>query len=382
MPEPAPTTATRFFEYKKPFALRAGGSLPGFTLAYETWGEPDPQRSNAILVFHAKTGSQHAAGSNPSVPGLRVQWTDECQAGWWDGFIGPGKAFDTDKYFVICANYLGGCYGSTGPASIDPSTGAPYGSRFPAVEFPDIVESQLLLLDHLGIKKLHAIGGASIGGLMALDLAVRHPQRAGRLALLATGSKVATLQRILNFEQITAIEGDADYLGGDYYPGAGPVRGLCLARMIAHKTFISLETLGIRSRAEVVIPSEHVGNYVLTSPYESYMLHQGKKFPARFDANTYLLIMQAWQRFDLAHAAGCGSVPEALRRCAGLPALLFSIDSDVCFYPEEQAELAMQLREAGVTVEKIPVSSHKGHDSFLLEPELYEAAIKRFLAAP
>jgi len=381
MPDTPPTSATRFFEYGKPFAVRGGGSLPGFTLAYETYGRPNADRSNAILVFHAKTGSQHAAGFNPSVPGLPVQWTDECQTGWWDGFIGPGKAFDTDKYFVVCANYLGGCYGSTGPASTNPATGRPYGSAFPAIEFPDIVESQLLLLDHLGIGKLHAIGGASIGGLMALDLAVRHPARAGRLALLATGPKVSVLQRILNFEQITAIEGDHDFHGGDYYPGPGPVRGLCLARMIAHKTFISLETLGIRSRDEVVIPSEHVGSYVLNSPYESYMLHQGKKFPLRFDANTYLLIMQAWQRFDLAKSAGTATIAEALRRCAHIPTLLFSIDSDVCFYPGEQDELAGLLLEAGVPVEKMPVSSHKGHDSFLLEPQLYEPGIRAFLAA-
>lgn len=353
--------------------------MPEFTLAYETWGELNADRSNAILVFHAKTGSQHAAGINEGVPGISVQWNEECRAGWWDGFIGPGKALDTDKHFVVCANYLGGCYGSTGHASTNPSTGKPYGSQFPPIEFADIVESQLRLLDHLGIAKLHAAAGASIGGLLSLSLATRSPERVSRLVLLATGLAVTPLQRILNFEQITAIESDPDFQGGDYYPGKGPIKGLRLARMIAHKTFISLEALAERSRQEVVIPSEHVGNYVLSSPFESYMLHQGKKFPERFDANTYLLIMQAWQHFDLAVSAGTKSIDQALRRCAGMPIVLFSIDSDVCFYPDEQDFLFQCLQSAGAKVEKIAVHSRKGHDSFLTEPELYEGKIQDFL---
>lgn len=377
--EPPDIAETRFFHHKKPLSLCCGKSLPEFTLAYETWGELNADRSNAILVFHAKTGSQHAAGINKSVPGLGVQWNEECQTGWWDGFIGPGKAFDTRNHYIICANFLGGCYGSTGPASTNPATGKPYGSEFPIIEFSDIVESQLLLLQHLGIGKLHAAAGASIGGLLALSLATRHPGSASRLVLLATGLSVTPLQRILNFEQITAIESDPDFQGGNYYPGKGPLKGLQLARMIAHKTFISLEALAERSRQEVVIPSEHVGNYILSSPFESYMLHQGKKFPERFDANTYLLIMQAWQHFGLAASAGTKTIPQALARLAALPVVLFSIDSDVCFYPEEQDLLFQSLTSAGAKVEKIAVHSRKGHDSFLIDPDLYTPKIQEFL---
>ena len=372
---------TRFFHHKKPFPLRCGRELPEFTLAYETWGKLNADRSNAILVFHAKTGSQHVAGFNPAVPGLFVSWNEECQVGWWDGFVGSGKAFDTNKYFVICANYLGGCYGSTGPSSINPKTGTPYGSRFPMLELSDIVDSQVCLLDHLSISKLHAIGGASIGGLMSIDFAARHSARLCRLVLLATGASLTPLQRILNFEQIMAIESDPSFQGGDYYPSLGPERGLALARMIAHKTFISLEALGERSRKEVVVPSEHVGTYVLNSPYESYMIHQGRKFPARFDANSYMLILQAWQHFDLDKSTGSKSVQDALRGLVDIPALLFSIDSDVCFYPEEQDELDRLMRLAGVQVQKMQVHSPKGHDSFLTQPELYEKAIAAHLAA-
>lgn len=382
MPEPRAEVRTRFFTHggpDDPVTLRSGGNLPGVTLAFETYGALAPDASNAILVFHAMTGSQHAAGWNPSVPGLAVEWNDECQGGWWDTFIGPGKGLDTEKYFVICANYLGGCYGSTGPSSINPATNAPFGAAFPRIELSDIVDSQVRLLDHLGIERLHAVCGASIGGLLALDFSVRHRARVSSAILIASGMEVQVLQRLMNFEQIFAIESDGGFLGGDYLPGPGPTRGLALARIIAHKTFISFDTLGARSRNEILVPGDHFGAYPLSHPVESYMLHQANKFVPRFDANSYLRIVEAWQRFDLPKAAGELEIMSALRRCAGLPMLVFSIASDVCFYPEEQERMVACLSEAGAEVLLKRVESAKGHDSFLLEPELYEEDIRALL---
>jgi homoserine O-acetyltransferase/O-succinyltransferase len=382
MPEDSSEVATRFFTYGGPgdsVVLRSGARLTGVTLAYETYGKLAADASNAILLFHAMTGSQHAAGWNPAVPGLSVEWNDECKSGWWDAFIGPGKALDTDKYFIICANYLGGCYGSTGPSSINPSTNAPFGASFPRIDLADIVDSQVRLLDHFGIQRLHAVCGASIGGLMSLDFSVRYRNRTAASILIACGMEVQPLQRLMNFEQIFAIESDGGFLGGDYLPGPGPARGLALARIIAHKTFISFDTLGARSRDEILVPGDHFGAYPLTHPVESYMLHQANKFVPRFDANSYLRIVEAWQRFDLPKAAAVPDLEAALRQCAGLRMLVFSIASDVCFYPEEQESMVECLAAAGASVRLKRVESTKGHDSFLLEPELYEEEIQALL---
>lgn len=376
---------TKFFswgETGKPFRFVGGEELPEITLAYETYGRLSPRADNAVLLFHAMTGSQHAAGWNPSVPGLVCEWNEECQKGWWDEFIGPGKAIDTDRYFVICANYLGGCYGSTGPASIDPLTGFPFGSSFPRLTVSDIVNSQTLLLDSLGIEKLRGVCGASIGGLLAIDFAVRFPGRTELVIPIASGAELTTLQRLLNFEQIIAIEGDENFHRGEYYAGTPPRRGLALARMIAHKTFISLSVLESRARKEVMQPKDHFGAYFLNSSQESYMLYQGKKFVPRFDANSYLRIVEAWQRFDLCKAAKTPDLESAFANCRGLPFLLFSISSDVCFYPEDQERLKKLLRGAGAPVSLVSVDSEKGHDSFLLEPVLYSAAIAAALDDP
>ncbi len=351
--------------------LAAGGELAGFELAYETYGELNSARDNAVLVFHAMTGSQHAAGWRDAVPGVGGLWTDECREGWWDGFVGEGKAVDTRKFFVICANYLGGCYGSTGPGSVAPATGRAYGSAFPRVTLPDIVASQMALVDSLGIERLNAVVGASVGGMLALELATRWPERVRTVIPISTGLAVTPLQRILNLEQAFAIEADPAFCGGDYYDGARPDRGLALARMIAHKTFISLGTLTERARGEVVRGGGELTSYGVSSPEESYMLHQGRKFVRRFDANSYLRILEAWQRFDLLAGSGAASLGELFERCRGQRYLTFSIDSDVSFYPEEQAEMVGVLKGAGVETVRMTVHSQKGHDSFLLEPELY-----------
>ncbi len=366
--------ATEFFTFgspDEPFVLKSGLALPEVTLAYETYGELDANGSNAILVFHALTGSQHAAGHNPAIPELGDIWQPENHVGWWDSFVGPGKPFDTEKYFVICANYLGGCYGSSGPASRNPLTGEPYGSSFPEVGFADMVDSQLKLLDHLGIDKLHAVAGGSTGGVLALSLATRYPDKVDVVVPFASGVQTTALQRIHNYEQINAIQTDPNFNGGDYYPGPGPADGLSLARMIGHKTFVSLKDLRLRARNEVLDIDDGPGYYDLTHPLESYMRHQGDKFVRRFDANSYLRIMGAWQTYDLVEEAGLEDLSELFTACKHQRYMVFSIDSDVCFYPEEQQAMVNYLELADVSYRWITVHSDKGHDSFLLEPELY-----------
>jgi len=304
--------------------LQSGEHFGPVTVAYETYGEANPDKNNTILLFHALSGSQHAAGISAPPPGIEKYWTDDCRLGWWDAFIGPGRALDTTRYQVICANYFGGCYGSTGPSSMNQETGRPYGSSFPDITASDIVDAQIRLLDHLGIQKLHAAIGASLGGMLAINLATRYPDRVSTLILMATGLRVTMLQRIHNFEQICAIEEDPSFQGGDYYNGPTPDQGLALARMISHKTFVSLSMLEQRARGEIIGRKDHLKRYALRHPVESYLLHQARKFVARFDANTYLKIMQVWQDFDLLKDTGASSPHAAFARCKGQRYLVFS----------------------------------------------------------
>ncbi len=373
---------TRFFELSTeatPFYLQSGEALGPAVLAYETYGTLNTNRDNAVLVFHALSGSQHAAGHNPAVPGLGDRWTEEVHEGWWDTFIGPGRGLDTDGFFVICANYLGGCYGSTGPSSIEVRTGKPYGPRFPQLTMADLVNSQLALLDHLGIEVLHAAVGASLGGLLTLSLATRSPERVRTVIPFATGVRTTPLQRLHNLEQICAIESDPNFRGGEYYPGPRPDRGLALARMIGHKTFVSLEAMEERARTEIVRRDDSLAWYQLRSPLESYMLHQGRKFVRRFDANTYLRILDAWNRFDLVRESVASDLVAVFQRCRKQNYLIFTIDSDACYFPEEQAFLADVLKKAGVHATRITVHSDKGHDSFLLEAHLYRPFLRAAL---
>jgi len=369
-------TATQFFKLgsaAEPFVFASGDALPGITVAYETYGRLNARKSNAILLFHALSGSQHAAGFTPKIKGTGDRWTADVQKGWWDLFIGPGKAMDTSRYFIICANYLGGCYGSSGPASINPKTKKPYGKDFPFVQSSDVVRSQAALLDHLGIQTLHAVIGASVGGLLAVNFATLFPERVRIVMPVATGLRTTVLTRLTLFEQVMAIENDPHFHGGDYYEGEPPEYGLALARMISHKTFVHLDAIERRASQTVTQPNGQLSWYQVGHNVESYMLHQGKKFVKRFDANCYLRIISMWLRYDALRDAGVDSYESlfARSRAAGHHYLIFSIDSDFCFYPEEQAEMVAALEKAGVSSMHITVHSDKGHDSFLLEPQLY-----------
>ena len=379
---------TQFFYFddeSNPLRLSCGSQLPQFQLAYETYGTLCPDKSNAILLFHAMTGSQHAAGFCEGVPNLEVEWTDELKTGWWDGFIGPGKALDTDHFFIICANYLGGCYGSTGPTSRR-ENGQLWGADFPPVRVADIVDSQMRLLDSLEIEQLHGVVGASIGGLLSLSLATRYPHRVRKVVPMACGMETSILARILNFEQINAIESDPNFAGGRYAQnGAKPDAGLALARRIAHKTFVSLEDLIERaSERGIVSGAPPFGWYEMNSPVESYMHWQGEKFVRRFDANSYLRILDAWQWFDLVREGRAETVEKLFARCADHEFLVFSIDSDLAFSPREQEKLVRALKEMKGRkrqneVTWISVHSEKGHDSFLLEPKLYAPHLRALL---
>ena len=371
-------TETRFATLDGPFTTLSGRKIPEVTLAYEMYGELNETRDNVILVFHALTGSQHAAGFTPAVPGVGDKWTEEMQVGWWEGFIGPGRALDTDRFAVMCVNYLAGCYGSTGPSSTNPATGRPYGSAFPNLTITDIVDSQVQLLDKLGIERIHACTGGSVGGLMALVMGTRYPDRVKVVIPIAAGLGVTTLQVIHNFEQMFAIIADPNFKGGDYYDGPAPDLGLALARMIGHKTFVSLAAFRERIRKEI-IHRDYLAGFRVQHPMESYMLHQGQKFVERFDANTYLRLVRVWQKFDLLREVGGRNIAEVLSRCRDQQWMVFTIDSDVCFYPDEQERMVRQLNAAEVPVLWHTVHSDKGHDAFLLEPDKFRPGLQAVL---
>ncbi|NWK54033.1 homoserine O-acetyltransferase [Verrucomicrobiaceae bacterium N1E253] len=370
-----PTTQTTLIHRldEEPLELRCGGSLPVVDIAYQRWGEMNEDKSNVILLSHALSGSHHASGYNPSLPEAGDLWKEELHDGWWNDFLGPGKAIDTDQFCVLCVNYLGGCYGSTGPSSINPETGKAYGKSFPQISISDQVAIQVALLDSMGVDVLHAAIGPSVGGLVSLTFATLHPGRVKNVIPIASSMKTTVLNRLILFEQILAIENDPHFNGGDYYDGAHPDYGLALARMISHKTFVHLDAIERRARQEVHQDSETLAWYQVQDTFQSYMLHQGKKFVKRFDANTYLRIIDMWSRYDACREIGVETPKELFDRCAahGQKFLVFSIDSDFCFYPEEQAAIVSGLEESGVETMHITVHSDKGHDSFLLEPSLY-----------
>jgi len=366
------TTETRFHRLASPLRLQSGEEFDPVDIAYETYGTLNADRSNAVLLFHALTGSQHAAGFNPAVPGVGGKWNGECQTGWWDEFVGPGKALDTDRFFVVCANYFGGCYGTTGPASRNPQTGRPYGGAFPKFGVSDMVDAQVRLVREVfGIETLHAAIGASLGGLLNINLAVRYPDLCSRFLHIGSGLEVSTLTRAHNFEQIMAIEYDRNFNNGDYYDGEPPNGGLCLARMISHKTYVSLHAIEARARDELVQNDSELTWYQVRRSIESYLLHQAQKLPKRFDPNTYLHLMAAWSDFDLLRDTGRADYAELFAPCRHQRHYIVSIDSDVCFYPDEQEFLCRQLSATGVAAECQTVHSENGHDAFLLEPETF-----------
>ena len=374
---------TQFFTYgvddSDKLNLSNGLSFGPITLAYETYGNLNSGKSNAILVFHALSGSQHVTGYNSSVTSVGDKWTNECKTGWWNDFVGSKKIIDTDKFFVICINYFGGCYGTTGPSSTCPKTNNPYGGTFPKFTFGDIVDSQIPLYDHLGIKKFKAVIGSSLGGMMALNFSTRYPDKVEKIIAIACGIRSPILTKTHNLEQIMSIENDANFNNGNYYTSLPPNKGLTLARMISHKTFVSLKYIKSRMKNICEQKDDDFSWFKIKTPLESYLLHQGNKFSKRFDANTYIYLIAAWSDFDLKNDHKAKEDYEIFKNCSNHEYLIFSINSDCCFYPEEQEELNNALQKAKINSKYIVVNSEKGHDSFLLEPNLYSKEIKGIL---
>jgi homoserine O-acetyltransferase/O-succinyltransferase len=349
--------------------LVSGRRLENVQIAYETFGELDPERANAVLVCHALSGDAHVA-TGPDRFG-------EERPGWWEPVVGPGKAIDTQKYFVICSNVLGGCSGTTGPGSADPATNAPYGLRFPLVTVEDMVDAQVALLGHLGIERMACVVGGSMGGMQALSWARRYPERVASVAAIATTWRLAAQSIAFNEVGRTAILGDAAFVDGDYYEQGQPSHGLAVARMIGHITYLSDDSMREKFGRRLRERAEHAFQFVTEFEVESYLAYQGRKFVERFDANTYLYMTKAMDYFDL--SAGHSTLGEAL---AGVRSrfLVLSFSSDWLFPTYQARELVDALKAADAEVSFAEIESPYGHDAFLLEPEQQRQYLEPFLA--
>ena len=354
---PAEQTHLKTYRLAGPRSLERGGSLPHVDVAYETWGQLDPDAANAILVCHAISGDSHAARHHPAD-----------RPGWWDDLIGPGRPIDTDRFFVICTNVLGGCSGTTGPASANPATGQPWGPDFPAVTLGDMVSVQLDLLDALGIDALHAAVGGSLGGHQVMTLATTAPDRV-RTAVVVASSPRLTAQA-MGFDVVArnAIQSDPDFRGGRYLEhGVRPDNGLAIARMIGHITYLSVDAMKAKFDPDRHAPRDIATEFEKRFSVGSYLAHQGQKFTERFDANSYIAISSAMDWFDL------GETPEQLRAAFARSTcdwLVVSFSSDWLFLPSQSREIVDALNAVGRRVTYTEVTSDNGHDAFLLSPDI------------
>lgn len=350
------------------FQLEGGGHLDHIEVAYETWGRLADDASNAVLVCHALTGDSHAAGrAGPGHPG----------PGWWDAMIGPGRWIDTDRWFVVCSNVLGGCQGTTGPASVDPATGEPHGSAFPVVSVRDMVRVQASLADALGVRRWHCVVGGSMGGMQALEWAVMHPDRVASLVLASTTSEASALQIAWSHIGRMAVEADPRFRGGDYYaagPGDGPHRGLAVARMMAQVTYRSDEVFTERFHRTVIDRLRFSLDRVFD--VEGYLDHHGLKLARRFDANSYLRLNRAMDLHDLGR--GRGGVDRALGRVR-CPSVVAAVRSDGLYPPGQQRDLHRGLLAAGLPSQWVDIDSPHGHDGFLIETAQLGPHVARFL---
>jgi homoserine O-acetyltransferase/O-succinyltransferase len=351
------------------FLLKSGGRLPGFELVYETYGELNAARSNAVLVCHALSGNHHVAGYYD--PAARKK-----TGGWWDNLVGPGKPLDTRKFFVVGVNNLGGCHGSTGPMSRNPATGKPYGADFPFVTVEDWVAAQVLLSDRLGIDTWAAVVGGSLGGMQALQWTLGYPERVRHGVVIASAPKLSAQNIAFNEVARQAILTDPDFHGGNYYEHATvPRHGLRLARMVGHITYLSDDQMAEKFGRQLR-HGQHRFNYDVEFEIESYLRHQGDKFASSFDANTYLLATKALDYFDPAHAFGDQLAPALARARADF--FVASFTTDWRFAPERSREIVYALLENGRCVSYAEVDCDAGHDSFLLDTPHYHGALAAY----
>jgi homoserine O-acetyltransferase len=380
---------TQYVDLPAALPLDCGRSLERVRIAYEAYGQLSPRKDNVVLVCHALSGDAHAAGwsDDPTAPSAVDGFGADDRGirprgglGWWDGMIGPGKAFDTDRYYVICTNLIGSCRGSTGPGSINPATGKPYGLDFPVVTVADMVRAEKLALEQLGIDRLLAAAGGSLGGMQALEWAVAYPDSIGGCISIASTAHLASQGVAWNAIARNAIMADPDWQGGYYYgTGKAPTAGIGVARMVGHVTYLSAESM--REKFARRLQDRDVYSFSLTEPdfaVESYLRHQADSFAGRFDANSYLYISRALTYFDLARDHGGGSLERAL---ADVKAryLLVSFSSDWLYPPRDAYELEAALRANGKTVTHHEIQASYGHDSFLLEERRQAPMIAEFL---
>jgi homoserine O-acetyltransferase len=351
------------------FPLAGGGVLPELTIAYETYGRLNANRSNAILICHALTGDQYVASTHPRTG----------KPGWWTRLVGPGKPVDPEHWFIICANVLGGCMGSTGPSSPDPRDGQAFAMRFPVITISDMVAAQARLLDHLGIETLHAVIGGSMGGMQALTWAVNHGNRVHKVVAIASAARHSAQNIAFHEVGRQAIMADPKWQGGLYAPDAPPADGLAVARMAAHITYLSeaglTEKFGRRLQNRDAVSFGFDADFQV----ESYLRHQGLSFVERFDANSYLYITRAMDYFDLAEPFG-GNLARAF---AGSPCrfALVSFTSDWLYPTAESRRIVRALNAAGVPVSFVELESPFGHDAFLLDAPEMNRVVHGFLSA-
>ena len=357
---------TNYFHIALPpeeLVLENGEKLGPITVAYETYGKLNQQRSNAVLILHALSGDAHAAGFHKG---------DE-KPGWWDDMIGPGKAFDTDKYFVVCSNVLGGCKGTTGPSSINPRTGKPYGLDFPIVSIPDMVNVQKHLIDHLEIGWLLSVAGGSMGGMQALEWLTAYPERLKSAIVIATAPKHSPQQIAFHEVGRQAIMSDPLWKGGHYYGGHSPAKGLSVARMIGHITYMSEISMAEKFRRRP--GEERLHKFSVGSEVEDYLTNRGNHFVKRFDANSYLYITRAIDSFD---ASKGKNLYEAFKETKA-KILVLAFKSDWLYPASQSKEIVKACKWAGIDTTYCEIDSTYGHDAFLLEVEEETHLVKHFL---
>ena len=346
---------TKYYNLSEELKLESGDRLKDVTIAYETYGTLNKQKSNAILVCHALSGDAHVAG-----------WHEgDRKPGWWDNIIGPGKCLDTDRYFIICSNVIGGCQGSTGPSSTNPETGKPYALKFPIITIKDMVKAQKKLIDHLEIKQLFSVVGGSMGGMQVLQWCVSYPDMVRSAIPIATTSYSSPQQIAFNEVGRRAIISDPHWNEGNYYTGEFPDSGLALARMIGHITYLSNESMYEKFGRRLQDKEEYGFDFSTDFEVESYLHYQGNTFTKRFDANSYLYISKAIDYFDLTEN-GTLSLSEAFKDVKAR-VLVISVDSDWLYTPAESKEIVMALTANEVEVSYCQIKSSYGHDAFLLE---------------
>ncbi|MEW6078560.1 MAG: homoserine O-acetyltransferase [Thermodesulfobacteriota bacterium] len=349
--------------------LESGARLGPVTLAFETYGRLNADKSNVVLVAHALTGDAHAAGCYSE---------DDPKPGWWDIMIGPGKGIDTDRYFVVCANVIGGCMGSTGPSSINPATGKPYGAGFPVITIGDMVRAQKALLDHLGVGRLLTVVGGSMGGMQVLEWAVRYPEMVASAIPLATTTRHSALAIAFNEVARQAIMSDPNWNNGDYYGAAKPDTGLAVARMIGHITYLSDEAMRRKFGRRLQDKETFSFDFGADFQVESYLRYQGARFVERFDANSFLYITKAADYFDLEAQHGHGSAVEAFGKTRAR-FLVVSFTSDWLYPTYQSRAMVTAMKKNGLDVSFCEIEADWGHDAFLIPNPRLSALIKGFL---